>query len=91
MATTQPDLVPRPKLLHFLEQYNTSSQTLAHFLRHTNGRAQAKQTLDGRFDFCTIFINKFPNSNLNIYSLHQNQVTISLGALTRQTLRVILI
>ena len=33
--------------LHFSEQYFTFSQSLAHFLRHSNGRPQRSQTLGG--------------------------------------------
>ena len=32
------------------EQYRTSSQTFAHFLRHANGRPQEAQVLVGRSD-----------------------------------------
>ena len=60
---SQPDIVPDPEPLHFLEQYSTSSQTLAHFLRHTKGRSQTKQTLVGRLIFFTIFISRTSNSD----------------------------
>jgi len=33
------------------EQYSTRSQSRSHFLRQTNGRAQATHTLEGRFAF----------------------------------------
>lgn len=42
--------------LHFSEQYFTLSHTLAHFLRHVNGRPQVTQVLLGRSDFLRIFI-----------------------------------
>ena len=35
------------------EQYRTSAQTFAHFLRQVNGRPHAAQVLVGRFDFRT--------------------------------------
>ena len=36
---------------HRSEQYLTSSQTFAHFLRHVNGRPQTTQVFCGRSDF----------------------------------------
>ena len=37
--------------LHLSEQYLTSSQTRAHFLRQMKGRPQAAQSFWGRFGF----------------------------------------
>jgi hypothetical protein len=41
-------------LLHRLEQYFTSGQTRAHFLRQANGRPQRTQTFVGRSAFFLI-------------------------------------
>ena len=41
------------------EQYLTSSQQSAHFLRHSKGRLQTTQTLLGRFDLEYFFIEVF--------------------------------
>lgn len=37
------------------EQNLTSAHTLAHFFRHTKGRAHTTQTLAGKSDFFRIF------------------------------------
>jgi len=42
---------------HASEQYKTRSQSRSHFLRHTTGRAQAAQILEGSSDF---FIVRYP-------------------------------
>jgi hypothetical protein len=36
---------------HLSEQYRTSSQTFAHFLRHAKGRPQVAQVLLGKSPF----------------------------------------
>lgn len=41
--------------LHLSEQYLTSSQTLAHFLRHVKGLPQVAQTLLGKSDLLGAF------------------------------------
>jgi 16S rRNA U516 pseudouridylate synthase RsuA-like enzyme len=44
---------------HLSEQYFTSSQTFAHFLRQENGLPQVAQVLVGRLDFETPRISAF--------------------------------
>jgi hypothetical protein len=51
----QPLLGWGPSFRQRSEQYFTSSQTFAHFLRQSKGRPQLAQTLRGRSPFFTIF------------------------------------
>lgn len=50
------------------EQYFTSSQTFAHFLRQSKGRPQAAQVFCGRFPFLIIFAMAY-RSRLNWFVL----------------------
>jgi hypothetical protein len=50
--------------LHFLEQYLTDSQSLAHFLRHSNFSPQRSQVLGGKpFLVFGLGMNSLYNSN----------------------------
>jgi len=46
---------------HFSEQYLTSSQHLAHFLRHVKDKPQTGQILVGKSDFFLCFAIFVPN------------------------------
>jgi hypothetical protein len=50
--------------LHFSEQYFTFSQSLAHFLRHSNSRSQRWQTLGAKPFFTFAFIDGGPSKSI---------------------------
>jgi len=46
-------------LRHLSEQYFTSSQTLAHFFLHSNGRLQTQHIFEGKLDLVYFLILLF--------------------------------